>query len=95
MDFESFLNSNGEKINQQLNQFLAEFLKDAEKTSNTLSALVKELVNSCQGGKRIRGVLVSLGYKIAQGNDDTEIYKISAASDILHSGLLIHDKITD
>lgn len=95
MDFESFLNSNAEKINQQLNQVLTEFLKDAEKTSTTLSPLVKELVNSCQGGKRIRGVLVNLGYEIARGQANKEIFKIGAAFEILHTALLIHDDIID
>lgn len=100
MDFKEFLNSTGEKINQELDAILSEFLKEAEKTNIKLIPLAKELVKACQGGKRIRGVLVGLGYEIASqptaiSQQSTEIVKIGAAFEILHTALLIHDDIID
>lgn len=39
----------------------------------------------------MRGLLVLL----SSANDDEDSYKVSAALEILHSGLLIHDDIMD
>ncbi len=50
---------------------------------------------SMKGGKGIRGSLVKLGYKIGGGKKNSEINKIGAAFEMLHSSLLIHDDVID
>ena len=50
---------------------------------------------SAQGGKNIRGTLVQLGYLLGNFVEDKELVKISAACEILHVSLLIHDDIID
>jgi geranylgeranyl diphosphate synthase, type I len=50
---------------------------------------------STQGGKNIRGTLVQLGYFLTNPVEDKELLKVSAAFEILHASLLIHDDIID
>ncbi len=94
MEFEKYLKVNAQKIESATNKLLAEFLKDAQKTNPKLVPFAKALINSCTGGKGIRGVLCVLGFELTGGRDK-EIYKIGAAFEILHAALLIHDDIMD
>lgn len=94
MDFVNYLDKNAQKVEVQLSKILSEFLKEVENTSFELVPLVREFVNSCQGGKRIRGVLVRLGYELGKGKDNG-IYQVAAAWEILHAGSLIHDDVID
>src|SRR3989344_14258 len=94
MSFEEYLKGSARKVEKELDKILERFLEDTRKTNPKLVPFAKEFVKSCKGGKRIRGVLVKLGYEIAGGKDE-EIYKISAAFEILHTALLIHDDIID
>ena len=95
MDFIDYLGLNAKKIETELDKILLEFLKEVKKTSPKLVFLVKEFINSCQGGKRIRGVLAKLGFEIAGVNQDKEIYKVGAALEIMHAAILVHDDIID
>lgn len=104
MDFESYLKTNAQKVEKELDEILLEFLKDTKKTDSKLVPLAKHFLNSCKGGKRIRGVLVKLGYEIASQissparahrNQISEIYKVGAAWEILHTASLIHDDVID
>ncbi len=102
MDFKDYLKKKVQKVNQALDQILLEFVNETKKTNPRLLPFAKELVNSCKGGKRIRGVLCKLGYelassklKIQSSKLDNEIFKIGAAFEILHTALLIHDDIID
>ena len=54
----------------------------------------KEFIQSCKGGKRIRGTLVKLGFELT-GKKSEEIIKIGAAYEIFHAAILIHDDIMD
>src|SRR3989344_2138351 len=115
MGFESYLEVNAQKIDEKLEEILSEFLSEVKKTNIKLLPFALGLINSCKGGKRIRGVLVKLGYEIAgshlggvmasaslqpatirgEKSQSSEILKISAAYEILHTALLIHDDIMD
>jgi geranylgeranyl pyrophosphate synthase len=48
-----------------------------------------------RGGKRLRGSLVVAGYELFNGKDIEEITKVSIASEIAHTALLIHDDVID
>lgn len=84
VNFASYLKVNAQKVDQELDKILSK-----------LPPLAKEFVNSCGGGKRIRGVLVNLGYEIAKGKETKEIFKIAAALEIMHTAILVHDDIMD
>lgn len=84
MNFARYLKTNAQKVDQELDQILSK-----------LPPLTKEFVNSCEGGKRIRGVLVKLGYELGKGKEIKEIFKIGAALEIMHTAILVHDDIMD
>src|SRR3989344_1173410 len=94
MEFSSYLKLNAQAIEEELEKILAEFLKQTKKTSPKLLPFTKAFVNSCKGGKRIRGVLSKLGYELA-GGESREIFKVGAALEILHTAILVHDDIID
>lgn len=107
MEFKNYLKINAQKVETELNKILEDFLKETKKTDPKLLPFAKALVSSCQGGKRIRGVLVKLGYEIArthlrgvhqvtaQSHLGGEVLKIGAALEILHAAILIHDDVID
>lgn len=94
MDFKKYLDETAAELNLEVNKILKEQLKEAGKTDKKLTSLLKAFIKSCQGGKGIRGVLVKLGYELANGKPG-EIIKIGAAYEILHSAILAHDDIID
>jgi geranylgeranyl pyrophosphate synthase len=102
MDFEIYLKNTAQSIEKELEKILINFLKETKQTSPKLIPFALALINSCKGGKKIRGVLCKLGYELASSKFkvqslkvDGEIYKIGAAYEILHTALLIHDDIMD
>lgn len=95
MDFKNYLEENARKIDEVLDEILSDFLKETQKINIKLLPFALGLINSCKGGKRIRGVLVKLGYEIAGGDFKKDILRIGAALEILHTALLIHDDIMD
>lgn len=104
MDFEKYLQENALLINDQLDQILSEFLNQVKKEKPKLIPFALGLINSCKGGKRIRGILVKLGYELAiihLGGEKNalhlrgEILRVGAALEILHAAILIHDDVID
>ncbi len=66
MDLPDYLKKQAQSINSEVNRALTRFRKEVELTNSHLIPLVDLLIASCQGGKRVRGMLVELGYEIAQ-----------------------------
>lgn len=109
MDFKDYLEVNAQRVNQELDEILSEFLNETDRISIKLLPFARAFLNSCKEGKRIRGVLVKLGYEIANESTDyrlqstaevgsrktVDILRIAAALEILHSAILIHDDVID
>ncbi len=102
MDFKNYLKLEVPQIEKELDTILSEFLNQTKNLNAKLLPFALGLVNSCKGGKRIRGTLTKLGYEIAsleggrwKVEDGKEVFKIAAALEILHSAILIHDDIMD
>ena len=108
MNFEQYLKTTAQSIDQEVERVLAEFLNEVKKTNIKLTPFALGLINSCKGGKRIRGTLCKLGFELANSkfvlpkavwktirNSKLEIIKVGTAFEILHAALLIHDDIID
>lgn len=100
MDFKKYLSVSANNLDQEIEKILTDFLHQVEKINLKLVPFALGLISSCKGGKRIRGVLVKLGYEIASSltsfaprND--EVIRVGAAYEILHAAILIHDDIID
>lgn len=82
------------KINKEIKNFFN------QKIAVTKNYFLKEILNllknfSLRPGKRIRAILVNLGYSLAGGRKQKEILKTSIFIELLHNYFLIHDDIID
>lgn len=94
MEFTKYLEQNAKKLDKEEGRILNNWFKETIKIDKHLIPLAKALMDACLGGKRIRGVLVRLGYELAGGKKE-EILKVGVAFEIFHTALLIHDDIID
>lgn len=99
MDFKRFSSEVVERIDQELKRLLEEWRKEVGKTAASLLPLVDKFIKACQGGKRIRGTLVKLGYELGKSEvgrqKSVDIFKIAAAYELFHTAILAHDDIID
>lgn len=83
----------------QTNNFLAQHFQQRIKASSKTTPIAKDVWEKIQkfitGGKRMRGGLVKLGYETAGGKNSKSTLPISAAIEIFHGSILIHDDIAD
>ncbi len=98
MEFEKFSKQAIKQIDKQLEQLLKEWRREVGKIDTKLLPLVDKFIAGCNGGKKLRGILVVLGYKLARSNkeeDENDVYKVAASYEIFHSAILVHDDIID
>lgn len=109
MDFAEFSKKTIEKIDKEIEDILTDWRIKSGKISKSLLPLVDEFIRGSKGGKRIRGMLVVLGYELGKqstvyslqstaedGKRKTEnILKIAAAYEIFHTAILAHDDVID
>ncbi len=94
MDFKNYLDKTVKKLDREVEKILNKELKEVKRIDQRLIPLLEAFAASCKGGKRIRGVLVKLGYDLGKGKSE-EILKIAAAYEIFHTAVLAHDDIMD
>ncbi len=101
MDFKTYFQETADQLNQELNSTLETWIKQVADINPKLTPLVKLFMESCQGGKRIRGILVRLGYEIGKARLEVEkdklaqILKVAVAYEIFQTAILIHDDVID
>lgn len=93
MKFEGFLKKEARIVEDNLKRELQSFKKTIK--DKKLVSLFDQFILSCQGGKRIRGVLVKIGYEIAGGTGSKDVYKAAVAFEIFQTAILAHDDIID
>ncbi|MFH1649121.1 MAG: polyprenyl synthetase family protein [Candidatus Woesearchaeota archaeon] len=82
------------EIEDELRLFFKQIKKDV-KFPEVLGALDKLEDYTMRGGKRIRAILIVVGYLACGGKNIKEIVKVSTSAELLQSFLLIHDDIID
>jgi len=97
MEFKDFFNNYKKKIDRELEDFFNSIIKQAKNISGTNLILLKKIKEFTMRGqsKRIRAMLLILGYKGFGGKNDKEIIKVAPFIEVIHSYLLIHDDIID
>lgn len=95
MDILNYLSNYSQRIDKYLDSFFRQKIAEAKKIDSLAVDVVKTLKTYVKGGKKVRGALAILGYKIAGGQSDKDIIPVSAAVEIMHSALLIHDDFID
>ena len=85
------------KVVKTLDKFFSDKIDDVSKLGpwhNQYYSNVKEYI--MRGGKRLRPVLVVLGYKAVKGDTVPEnLYRAAICVEILHNGSLLHDDLID
>ena len=94
MQFEDYLFNKQREINKELIILLDKWLKENSGYNISLIPYLNAFIRACWGGKRLRGVLIKLGYDLAKGKNK-EIIKIAVAYEIFQTAILIHDDVID
>lgn len=94
MNFEKFLKIEAKKIEVVEQKRLKLWQAWLFKKVPDLIPHSKAFVEACLGGKKIRGTLINLSYKIAGGKSNT-ILDIAASYEIFHTSILSHDDVID
>jgi len=94
--FYSVLLKYQKKINSQFNFFFNEKIKESFLISQEAVKTIKILKDYALGeGKRLRPILIIIGYLLAGGKNKKEILKTSLSVELIHNFFLIHDDIID
>lgn len=95
MSLQTYWRVSANQVNRVLVTFLNKWLQEEVRNSPQLLKIANVFVESCRGGKRLRGVLVKLGYEIAAKKYNLEILKTAVACEIFQTAILAHDDIID
>lgn len=80
------LKDNQNKINNNLK---------CDISNENVESIIDDFIDLNQDGKYIRGVLISLGYFLSSGKQDTEYLNLAYAYEMFQTSVLIHDDIID
>jgi geranylgeranyl diphosphate synthase type I len=82
------------KVEEELQKIFKERKENLEHwTSREACEILEEY--TLRGGKRIRAILMIVGYKMMGGKDEEAIIRASTSLELIQSYLLIHDDIMD
>ncbi len=95
MEFEEFLNKQVSLIDKRLNKILESHSQELGQINLQLRKLFKEFIKVSQGGKRIRGALVLLGYQIGGGKDFTKVLDAGVSYEVFQTAILSQDDVID
>ncbi|PJE67676.1 polyprenyl synthetase family protein [Candidatus Shapirobacteria bacterium CG10_big_fil_rev_8_21_14_0_10_40_9] len=95
MDYKEYFLPYASEIDKFLARFFNQRIKEGNKFDPISGDVWRKLQGFVTGGKRIRGGLVRLGYECFKKASKEKILPISAAIEITHGAILIHDDIID
>ncbi len=95
MDFKKYFLKEASQIDQELLKYLAQVENDLNKISPLLKPLFKHFIEVNKNGKRLRALLLKLGYQMSGGKDTKSLLKPMLAVEVFHASILDHDDIID
>ncbi|MFX0065151.1 MAG: polyprenyl synthetase family protein [Candidatus Hermodarchaeota archaeon] len=96
MDFFERLKQYQEQVENELKVLFTEKTNEAEKYKNDVQKSITVAEDFVlRGGKRIRPILVLLGYKCITHEENPEILRAGLCTELMHAYFLIHDDIMD
>ena len=90
-----YLGNYSQRLEAYLDDYFVKKLNEASKIDPKLPNLYNYLHKYILGGKKIRGALVEIGFEMYSSKENPAITPVSAAIEIIHSGLLILDDWID
>lgn len=94
MDFKSYIKSSALEVEDELSKILDSWKKEVSEISPKLTRFAELFIYASQGGKRLRGTLIKLGFEMA-GGEGKGILKPAAAFEIFQTAILAHDDVID
>lgn len=82
-------------IDREIAGELERRLEEVREISPHLVKIVEAMKELSIGGKRLRALLVILGYEIVGGVINDEIFKVATVMELFHLGLLCQDDVSD
>lgn len=95
MDFQNQAKELAPKIDEVIQKTLQQWFEDAKTKTSDLDQVLALLTEASIGGKRLRGMLIILGYKLAGKEYTPDILDAAAAIEIFQTAILAHDDIID
>jgi len=95
MHLTTYIKQTANQINHTLDEFAITLEQEVSLVSPYLSPLITVLNQASEGGKRIRAILVVLGYELYTNSFTTAILKPAIAFEIFQTAILVHDDIID
>lgn len=94
MNFKDYLKATANDIDSFLKSYNEKQVSNISAISKKMEKLITVFADACEGGKRLRGTLVKLGYEFVASPTD-EILKPALAYEIFQTAILAHDDIID
>ncbi len=96
MDINRIIKEHKVKIDRKLRAFLRQRIRLVGSISPAAKEMMELILEyNLRGGKRIRPLLVMMGYRACGGRDEKSIIDAAIAVELMESFLLIHDDIMD
>ncbi len=95
MDFRTFITQQSEQIDSQLAEFLTKQKTEIKNLHPLMEDLFSLVVETNKGGKRLRALVLKLGYLLGEGKNENEIVAPMMAVEVFHAAVLAHDDIID
>lgn len=95
MSFKNYLQTTAVDIENKINSYKSNWQLEIEAVSPKLVDLIDVFTTAWEGGKRLRGSLVKLGYEMSGGQPNTSINEVAVAYEIFQTSILAHDDIID
>jgi geranylgeranyl diphosphate synthase type I len=96
LKFNQILSKYQQEINFELERFFNQKIRENSLFFKRAAETIKILKDiNLGGGKRLRPILVNLGYSLAGGKNKKAILEASLAVELIHNYFLIHDDIID
>lgn len=83
------------KIDRGIEEEIGRRIEEVKEIAVELVPVVEAMRELAQGGKRLRGLLLIMGYKQSGGKVNEEVIKAAVAVELFHLGLLIQDDVMD
>jgi geranylgeranyl diphosphate synthase type I len=92
---QEFVQNYKSETERKIESELAKRLQEVKEISPHLVKVIEAMQELSVGGKRLRAMLVILGYELAGKKVNEEVIKAGVAMEIFHLGLLIQDDFMD
>ncbi len=96
-DYEAIVKEEQQRVNDALSKYLDSKIEQVSRLGDWHTkyyANIREYI--MRGGKRLRPILVAIGYKaIREVVDIDHLYRAACSVEILHNGSLLHDDLID